>query len=53
VFAPAAAAGVRIEPVHPIHAVYGVGEIVLPALRWYFDPDLPLAEGTTDLARRG
>ena len=51
VFDRAAAAGVRIEPVHPIHAVYGVGEIALPRLRWYFHPDLPLVEGTTDLGR--
>lgn len=51
VFAPDAAAGARIEPVHPIHAVYGVGTISLPRLRWYFDPDRSLAEGTTDLAK--
>jgi hypothetical protein len=50
VFAPEAAAGARIEPVHPIHAVYGVGKMTLPRLRWYFDPDVSLAEGTTDLA---
>src|SRR5581483_2467428 len=53
VFAPEAAAGARIEPVYPIHAVYGVGTMSLPRLRWYFDPDLPLTEGTTDLARHG
>ncbi|HEY1973909.1 MAG TPA: hypothetical protein VGH89_38570 [Pseudonocardia sp.] len=49
VFDPEAAAGTRIEPVYPVHAVYGVGQITLPALRWYFHPDRPLAEGTTDL----
>lgn len=51
VFAPEAAAGARIEPVHAIHAVYGVGTMTLPRLRWYFDPDVPLSQGTTDLAK--
>lgn len=49
VFDAAAHGGARIEPVYPVHAVYGAGDMTLPALRWYFHPDKLLAEGTTDL----